>query len=638
MRPSTSAPDRQTLLLPVLDTLFWLLAAFVPCRLHGDAFASPAALSVLACAAVAAVVSLCLGYLWLLTYRRRYPAGSFDEVTAVVTQFGVSALVMFGVAATWGLITDTPLRALTLAAVFALALLAALTARFAARLVNTYRASQYYQRVARGQDRIVVVGAGRVGQQIIHLTKFDAASPFTPVGLVDDDPAKRNLRILGVPVRGGVDDLIDVCAELSASTVVIAVADFPADRLKTVTTSCAEHGIRVMTIVPVRQLAHRALQISDIREIDLAEVLGRREIHTDVSQIAGYLSGRTVLVTGAGGSIGSELARQIHRFGPKELVLLDRDESALHAVQLDIYGKGLLDTRDMVLCDIRDRAALEAVFAEHRPQVVFHAAALKHLPMLEMYPEEGWKTNALGSRNVIELARRYDVQTLVNISTDKAADPTSVLGRTKLAAERMTTATALDCGRRFVSVRFGNVLGSRGSMLWTFKRQIEEGGPVTVTHPDVERFFMTIPEACQLVLQAGSFGRPGDTMVLDMGEPVKIVDVARRLIAQSGKDIPIEYTGLRPGEKLTEDLVAHSEHGERPFHPLVSHVRVQPQPTPQVEELHAWAVGEDPLAGADSAPADAAAPAGPAPGVAAGSTTDPTDTALPVPDSAEALR
>ncbi|QHO91319.1 polysaccharide biosynthesis protein [Actinomyces sp. 432] len=621
MRPNTPSSERQPLFLPIIDTLFWLLAAFVAFRLHGDALASTAALSLLALAALAGAVSLCLGYLWLLTYRRRYPAGSFEEATAVATQFGVSALVMLVVAACWAAATATPLRTLTLAATFALALLAALTVRFAMRLMTTYQASQYYQRVARDQAPIIVVGAGRVGEQIIHLTKFDAASPFTPVGLVDDDPTKRNLRILGVPVRGTVDDLISVCAELSAATVVIAVADFPADRLKQVTTSCAEHGIRVMTIVPVRQLTNRTLQISDIREIDLAEVLGRREIHTDVSQIAGYLSGRTVLVTGAGGSIGSEIARQIHRFGPKELLLLDRDESALHAVQLDIYGKGLLDTRDMVLCDIRDRDALEAVFAEHRPQVVFHAAALKHLPMLEMYPEEGWKTNVLGSRNVIELSLKYDVQTLVNISTDKAADPTSVLGRTKLLAERMTTATALECGRRFVSVRFGNVLGSRGSMLWTFKRQIEEGGPITVTHPDVERFFMTIPEACQLVLQAGSFGRPGDTMVLDMGEPVKIVDVAQRLIAQSGKDVQIEFTGLRPGEKLSEDLVAHSEHGERPFHPLVSHVRVQQEATQAVEEMHAWAVGEDPLDEAPQAASHGSAAVG-----------------LRVPDSAEALR
>ncbi|MDU0348860.1 nucleoside-diphosphate sugar epimerase/dehydratase [Actinomyces sp. MRS3W] len=611
-------PERHQLFLPIIDTLFWLLAAFVACRLHGDAFASAAALTIFADAAIAAVVSLCLGYLWLLTYRRRYQVGSFEEATALAVQFGVSAVVMLASAAAWSAATGTPLRVLALVAVFVAALMASLMTRFVLRLIATYQTSRRYQRVAQDQAPTVVVGAGWVGQQIIHLTKFDAASPFTPVGLVDDDPAKRNLRILGVPVRGTVDDLIDVCTETAATTVVIGVADFPAERLKAVTTRCAERGIRVMTIVPVRQMARRALQISDIREIDLAEVLGRREIHTDVSQIAGYLSGRTVLVTGAGGSIGSEIARQIHGFHPKELVLLDRDESALHSIQLDIYGKGLLDTRDMVLCDIRDRDALEAVFAEHRPEVVFHAAALKHLPMLEMYPDEGWKTNVLGSRNVIDLARQYDVQTLVNISTDKAADPTSVLGRTKLLAERMTTATAAACGRRFVSVRFGNVLGSRGSMLWTFKRQIEEGGPVTVTHPDVERFFMTIPEACQLVLQAGSFGRPGDTMVLDMGEPVKIVDVAHRLIAQSGQDVPIEFTGLRPGEKLSEDLVGHAEHGERPFHPLISHVRVTEAQPQTVEDLHAWAVGEDPLAEVPSAVG--------------------ADAARPLPDSAEALR
>ena len=219
------------------------------------------------------------------------------------------------------------------------------------------------------------------------------------------------------------------------------------------------------------------------------------------------MTGHVVLITGAGGSIGSELARQVRRLGPAELILLDRDESALHAVQLSLYGSGMLDTDDMVLCDIRDQEALEAVFSQHRPDVVFHAAALKHLPMLEQYPAEGWKTNVLGTLNVLRCAHQAGVQHLVNISTDKAADASCVLGQTKRLAERLTAWFALHYSRKYLSVRFGNVLGSRGSVLDTFKAQIERGGPLTVTHPEVTRFFMTIPEACELVLQAGAIGK-----------------------------------------------------------------------------------------------------------------------------------
>ena len=316
------------------------------------------------------------------------------------------------------------------------------------------------------------------------------------------------------------------------------------------------------------------ISLGDLREFNVTDLLGRRPISTDLSKISGYLNGKVVLITGAGGSIGSELARQVRTLGPSKLILLDRDESALHAVQLSLYGSGLLDTDDMVLCDIRDRDDLQAVFEDHRPQVVFHAAALKHLPMLERFPREGWKTNVLGSLNVLECAHQVGVVNFVNISTDKAADASSVLGRTKRLAERLTAWYGQTYDLPYVSVRFGNVLGSRGSVFYTFLAQIERGGPVTVTHPDVTRYFMTIPEACQLVLQAGAIGGPGDAMVLDMGEPIKIVDVAERLIAESGKRVKIEFTGLRPGEKLHEALFSTLESGIASEHPLISSVTV----------------------------------------------------------------
>lgn len=327
---------------------------------------------------------------------------------------------------------------------------------------------------------------------------------------------------------------------------------------------------------PTTDIVGGTVKVNQLPEIDVSDLLGRDQLKTSLSEIAGYLSGTVVLITGAGGTIGSEIARLVHRCGPRELVLLDRDESALADVQLSIYRHALLDTPDVVLCDIRDLDALDKVFEFHKPQVVFHAAALKHVPMLEQYPAEGWKTNVLGSLNVLRCAEKYGVERFVNISTDKAADATTYLGKTKRITEGLTAHFAQETRRTFLSVRFGNVLGSRGSVLNTFTQQIDAGGPVTVTHPDVERFFMTIPEACELVIQAGAIGEPGDVLVLDMGQPVKILDVAHRLIAQSGAKIPIVFTGLRPNEKLSEVLFGDDEESVATSHPLIHRVRVPP--------------------------------------------------------------
>jgi len=315
---------------------------------------------------------------------------------------------------------------------------------------------------------------------------------------------------------------------------------------------------------------------SDLRDVSVEDIVGRRPVDTDVESIADYVRGRRVLVTGAGGSIGSELCRQLSRFAPAELMMLDRDETALQSVQVTLSGHGLLDTRDVVLADIRDATALTTIFRARRPEVVFHAAALKHLPMLEQYPAEAWQTNVMGTLNVLEAAAAVDVETFVNISTDKAANPTSVLGRSKRLAERLTAGAAEKSGRRYLSVRFGNVLGSRGSMVPLFRDLIATGRPLTVTHPDATRFFMTIPEACHLVIQAGAIGGPGEALILDMGEPVKILDVAERMIALSGRDVDVVFTGLRPGEKLHEELNGVGEDDVRPVHPLISHATVPP--------------------------------------------------------------
>lgn len=310
--------------------------------------------------------------------------------------------------------------------------------------------------------------------------------------------------------------------------------------------------------------------------LDLDEVVGKRQGGVDLELAVDFVRGQSVLVTGAGGSIGSELCRQLMRFDPAEVIMLDRDETALQQVQVSVCGHGLLDTRDVVLADIRDADAIRRVMLDRRPDVVFHAAALKHLPMLEQYPDEGWKTNVLGTGNVLAAAAEAGVRTLVNISTDKAANPTSVLGQTKRLAERLTAWTAADTGRDFVSVRFGNVLGSRGSMLPLFADLIRAGRPVTVTHPDATRYFMSIPEACHLVIQAAAVAQPGEVLVLDMGEPVRILDIARRMIAALGGSTDIVFSGLRPGEKLHEDLIGQGETERRPVHPKISHTSVPP--------------------------------------------------------------
>jgi FlaA1/EpsC-like NDP-sugar epimerase len=316
------------------------------------------------------------------------------------------------------------------------------------------------------------------------------------------------------------------------------------------------------------------VEVGDIRDVQIADLLGRHQIDTDLDSIAGYLTGKRVLVTGAGGSIGSELCRQIHRFRPAELMLLDRDETSLQAVQLSMDSGAALDDPSVILADLRDAARIRAIFQQRRPEVVFHAAALKHLALLQRHPGEAVKTNIWGTLAVLEAAE--GVERFVNISTDKAANPSSVLGLSKRITERLTAYVARRSPGTFLSVRFGNVLGSRGSVFTTFSAQIAAGGPLTVTDPDVTRYFMTVQEAVHLVIQAAAIGRDGEALVLEMGKPVRIAEVARQMAQLAPEPVEIRYTGLRPGEKLDEELFGDGETDRRPIHPLISHVEVPP--------------------------------------------------------------
>lgn len=571
--------------LALSDVVCWILAVVAITALRFDFRLNQADFTaVLNYLILCIIFQLVIGF-FTKQYRNRYWIGSFEEVVALSFLVIVSAFLAI---VTVYFLPGHDLSGSIAAASPPLALLLMAGSR------SLWRAYKYLvNKNESDPEDILVIGAGLAGEQFIRQLRRESNAPYRVRGIIDDAAAKANLRLSGAKVLGNRERLVDIAQAYDIQTVVYAINAAPNSVLMEYSDICNKAGIKLLRLPPVAKILGGKINLDQIKEVDVADLLGRRQVQTNLSEIAKYVTGKVVMVTGAGGSIGSEIARQVKKLGPKELVLLDRDESALHAMQLELYGTGLLDTPDMALCSIRDKEALRKIFADHRPHVVFHTAALKHLPMLEQYPEEGWKTNVIGSWNLIDLAAEYGTETFVNISTDKAADPTSVLGRTKRLAEQIAAFYAHNTNMRCVSVRFGNVLGSRGSMLWTFKSQIEKGGPLTITHPDVERFFMTIPEACALVIQAGAIGRPGEVMVLDMGEPVKIMDVANRMIAQSGKDIEIVITGLRPGEKLTEVLRGEVEDDNRPFHPLISHVSVPPLDPSELDSVYEATISKD---------------------------------------------
>lgn len=542
---------------------------------------------------IIAAIFLQLLYGWLLMlYRGRYLRGSFDSMRVL---FSVTALV--GIT-TWILALVAPVFAGVPRSVPLMATALAMLLMAGFRYVDRALSRRQSLPDPTG-DPVIIYGAGHVGDHLARQMNTDAVGGLRAVAFLDDDPRKKNLRLQGVPVVGHLTDLKEAAAATNAKTIVVAMGDPDAALLEKVHEAAAPLGLNVQVMPSMAEMLSEGVSTRGLRDLNIEDLLGRPQVDTDVSQIAGYLNGKTVLVTGAGGSIGQQLCVEIDKHGPGSLIMLDRDETGLQQTQISLRGNGLLDNDEVVLADIRDRETLTSLFKERHPDVVFHAAALKHLPMLEQYPNEAWQTNVLGTLNVINACDAAGVQTLINISTDKAANPTSVLGISKRVAERLvawegpvedsaggagadasggagagSAAGASRPERRFLSVRFGNVIGSRGSMLPTFQRLIEEGKPVTVTHPDATRYFMTIPEACQLVLQAGAIGRVAEVLILDMGEPVRILDVANKMIAISGKKLDVRFTGLRDGEKLHEDLHSDYEVELAPLHPKISHAPV----------------------------------------------------------------
>lgn len=465
----------------------------------------------------------------------------------------------------------------------------------------------------RPRKRALIVGAGEAGAMVVKELKSRPEAGLKPVGLVDDDRRKLGMRLHGVTVLGTTEEIPRLVQEHEIEEVVIAIPSAPPATLRQIVGRCQGLNVAIKTIPGVYELLNGRVTVQHIRPIELEDLLGREPVQIDLDQVAGYLRGETVLVTGAGGSIGSELCRQVARFDPALLLLLDHDENGAFETSLSLDLKFPTVRKKIIIADIRDRGKVEQVFATYRPGVVFHAAAHKHVPLMEEHPDEAVKTNVFGTLNLAMSARRHGTKKFVLISTDKAVNPTSVMGMTKRVAEKIvlsmnghgseallgTTASGdpfpaadtvaeFSAGRdgsppsgegtaahqtRFVAVRFGNVIGSRGSVVPVFRAQIASGGPVTVTHPDMRRYFMTTPEAVQLVIQAGAIGQGGEIFALDMGEPIRIVDLAENMIRLSGYepgvDIPIVFTGVRPGEKIAEKLFGDGESVLPTSHPRI---------------------------------------------------------------------
>lgn len=427
---------------------------------------------------------------------------------------------------------------------------------------------------ADNKKRTLIVGAGSAGQMVARQLEQTNESNLVAVAFIDDSAKKQNLDILGLPVVGGVEHIENVVKELSIENIIIAIPSLSKRELNMIFQECAKTKAKTQILPMLEDLITGKVSVSQFRDVQVEDLLGREQVELDIESISEYVTDKVVLVTGAGGSIGSEICRQISKFSPKQLILLGHGENSIYSIEMEL--KETYGTTDIEfiteIAELQDEKQMMRVMNTYHPHVVYHAAAHKHVPLMEKNPDVAVKNNLIGTKNVANAASWHGVETFVMVSTDKAVNPTSVMGATKRLAEMLIQNMDKYSKTKFVAVRFGNVLGSRGSVIPLFKKQIEKGGPVTVTHPDMVRYFMTIPEASRLVIQAGSLAKGGEIFVLDMGDPVKIVDLAKNLIKLSGNsidEIGIEYSGMRPGEKLFEELLKDEEVHEEQVYPKI---------------------------------------------------------------------
>jgi len=506
---------------------------------------------------VVALIIKPLVYYQFGLYRRLWAYASIRELKLIaiaVTTASIIVSVIVSLIST--LMVAKDFSRLVLVIDWLLSLLAVGGLRFSYRIVSESQISSKQSEIR--QRRVLIAGAGDAGALVVREMQRNPQANLIPVGFVDDDPAKQKQEIHGTPVVGKLDELADLIDQKKADEVIIAIPSAPGQVVRKVTDVCREKNIPSRTMPSLHELIGGKVSVNRLREVDITDLLRRAPTHIDHELVGLSLGGRRVLVTGAGGSIGRELCRQIARWEPVELYLLGHGENSIFETLIELEQSYPSLSIRPIIADIRNKERLLHIFTSYRPQVVFHAAAHKHVPLMQVNIEEAISNNVLGTLNVVDASLESNIEKLVMISTDKAICPTSVYGATKRIGEMLILDGARRTGKSFSVVRFGNVLGSRGSVLLRFKRQIDDGGPVTVTHPDMYRYFMTIPEAVHLVLQASAMGKGGDVFVLNMGEQIRILDLAQDLIRLSGlepdKDIEIVFTGIRPGEKLREAL------------------------------------------------------------------------------------
>ena len=507
-------------------------------------------------ATVGVVVALKIAtFVAMRFYTKWWRFTSLRDLQAIILAAAVSSLIVTALLSQWRPDGVVPLPRGVLVFDLVLTLTLVGGARFAVRSV--IERPPRSELVSSGRE-VLICGAGDAGNTLLREMKRKRELGYTPVGLIDDDPRKRRLRVQGTRVRGTRADLPRVLKEVHVDEVIIAMPSAPGRVRQEIVETCREAGVPCTTLPGLPELITGEVTVSLLREVRVEDVLGRAPVEIDFARVARYLNGRSVLVTGAGGSIGRELCRQVAAVGARRLVMVDHAENNLFEIDLELRARVRAGMLVPVIADCKDEGAMERVFSVERPEVVFHAAAYKHVPMMELNPLQAVANNAIGTSVLASLSERFAVDRFCLISTDKAVEPKTVMGASKALAERVIESRGRGSRTRFAAVRFGNVLGSSGSVLPIFQRQIEQGGPVTVTHPEMTRFFMTIPEAVQLVIEATGIADGGDIFVLDMGEPVRIMDLAERMIELSGHrpggDIGIEVVGIRPGEKLHEEL------------------------------------------------------------------------------------
>jgi len=499
-----------------------------------------------------------LAYYFFGLYRSLWSYASIDELVQVFFATATGTIGAFA----YGTVMGTRLPRTVYAMSWILTFIFIGGIRISGRLVR--RVQNLSKSIGTGVKKVMIVGAGQAGSMVIKELKDHQDLNLIPTLVLDDDPKKHNSYIHGVPVKGGRDKLVQLAKAYCIDEIIIAVPSAQKSEISDILRICKETKCKLKKLPGVYEIINDNVSIKSIRDVNIEDLLGRDEVNLNIKEISGYIKNETVLVTGGGGSIGSELCRQIARFNPKKLIILDIYENNAYDLQQELrYSFKNKLNMEVIIASVRDKKRLEQVFDKYRPGVVFHAAAHKHVPLMEINPAEAVKNNVFGTLNTVQCADKYKVKRFVMISTDKAVNPTNVMGATKRIAEMIIQTMDKQSKTEFVAVRFGNVLGSNGSVIPLFKKQIEAGGPVTVTHPEITRYFMTIPEAARLVIQAGAMAKGGEIFILDMGESVKILDLAKDLIKLSGfepdVDIKIEFTGLRTGEKLYEELLLSEE-------------------------------------------------------------------------------